>query len=93
MFIVEMSENHGYSYAFYCWRKSSKMKYIKVGSLLVLCWQTFFDPENRKLDSLRGNFYSVTKYLEKRSFFPRRKEIIVLRRQAYKLGRYEACTG
>ena len=55
MFIVEMSENHGYSYAFYCWRKSSKMKYIKVGSLLVLCWQTFFDPENRKLDSLRGN--------------------------------------
>ena len=71
MFIVEMSENHGYSYAFYCWRKSSKMKYIKVGSLLVLCWQTFFDPENGKLDSLRGNFYSVTKYLEKRSFFPR----------------------
>ena len=71
MFIVEMSENHGYSYAFYCWRKSSKMKYIKVGSLLVLCWQTFFDPGNRKSDSLRGNFYSVTKYLEKRSFFPR----------------------
>lgn len=71
MFIAEMSENHGYSYAFYCWRKSSKMKYIKVGSLLVLCWQTFFDSENRKLDSLRGNFYSVTKYLEKRSFFPR----------------------
>lgn len=71
MFIVEMSENHGYSYAFYCWRKSSKMKYIKVGSLLVLCWQIFFDPENRKLDSLRRNFYSVTKYLEKRSFFPR----------------------
>jgi len=71
MFIAEMSENHGYSYAFYCWRKSSKMKYIKVGSLLVLYWQTFFDPENRKLDSFRGNFYSVTKYLEKRSFFPR----------------------
>ena len=61
------------------------MKYIKVGSLLVLCWQTFFDPENRKLDSLRGNFYSVTKYLEKRSFFPRRKEIIDLCRQACKL--------
>lgn len=34
MFIAEMSENHGYSYAFYCWRKSSKMKYIKVG----VCW-------------------------------------------------------
>lgn len=71
MFIAEMSENHGYSYDFYCVRKSSKMKYIKAESLLVLCWQTFFDPENRKLDSLRGNFYSVTKYLEKRSFFPR----------------------
>ena len=73
MFIVEMSENHGYSYAFYCWRKSSKMKYIKVGSLLVLCWQTFFDPENRKLDSFRGSLYPVTKYLERGAFFPRRK--------------------
>ena len=71
MFIVEMSENHGYSYAFYCWRKSSKMKYIKVGSLLVLCWQTFLCPGNSKSVSLRGSLYPVTKYWEKRSFFPR----------------------
>ena len=27
----------------------------EVGSLLVLCWQTFFDSENRKLDFLRGS--------------------------------------
>ena len=71
MFIADMLENHGYSYDFYCVRKSSKMKYIKVGSLLVLCWQTFFDSENRKLDFLRGSLYPVTKYWEKRSFFPR----------------------
>ena len=37
---------------------------------MVLCWQTFFDPESRKLDSFRGSLYPVTKYLERGAFFP-----------------------
>ena len=45
------------------------------GSLLVC-------PGNSKSVSLRGSLYPVTKYWEKRSFFPRRKEIIALCRQA-----------
>ena len=57
MFIADMLENHGYSYDFYCVRKSLKMKYIKVASLLVLCWQTFFDSGNRKSDFFRGDRY------------------------------------
>ena len=86
MFIVEMSENHGYSYAFYCWRKSSKMKYIKVGSLLVLCWQTFFDPENRKSDSLRGSPISTNSALwNVELVFSAEKNITVLHRQDHKL--------
>lgn len=56
------------------------------GSLLVC-------PGNSKSVSLRGSLYPVTKYWEKRSFFPRRKEIIALCRQACKLGRYKSGTG